>query len=110
MFESAELGHKISKARYKKELPMLLLDIQLELLMLASFPVIIVLGGVDGAGRGETVNLLNVWMDSRHIETHGTGEPTEEEVQHPEMWRYWQALPPKGKIGMFPGSGHTVSI
>ena len=86
MFESAELGHKISKARYKKELPPLretLLDMQLELFKLANFPVIIVLG-VDGAGRGETVNLLNEWME-RHIETHGMGEPTEEEVQRPEV-------------------------
>lgn len=113
MFESAELGHKISKARYKKELPSLreaLLDMQLELLKLANFQVIIVLGGVDGAGRGETVNLLNEWMDPRHIETHGMGDPTEEEVQRPEMWRYWQALPPKGKIGMFLGSWYTVPI
>ena len=87
MFESAELGRKIRKARYKKELPPLretLLDMQLELFKLANFSVIIVLG-VDGAGRGETVNLLNEWMDPRHIETHGMGEPTEEEVQRPEV-------------------------
>ena len=113
MFESAELGHKISKAIYAKELPVLreaLLDIQLELLKLATFPVIIILGGVDGAGRGETVNLLNEWMDPRHIQTHSMGEPTEEELQRPEMWRYWQALPPKGKIGMFLGSWYTFPI
>ena len=113
MFESAELGHKISKAKYAKELPVLreaLLDIQLELIKLSSFPVIILLGGVDGAGRGETVNLLNEWMDPRHIETHGMGDPTEEEKQRPEMWRFWQALPPKGKIGIFLGSWYTTPI
>jgi polyphosphate kinase 2 (PPK2 family) len=113
MFESAELGHKISKATYAKELPVLreaLLEAQLELIRLAGFPVIILLGGVDGAGRGETVNLLNEWMDPRHIETHGMGEPTDEELQRPEMWRYWQALPPKGKIGMFLGSWYTLPI
>ena len=113
MFESAELGHKISKAGYTKELPVLreaLLDAQLELIRLSGFPVIIILGGVDGAGRGETVNLLNEWMDPRHIETHGMGEPTEEELQRPEMWRFWQALPPKGKIGMFLGSWYTTPI
>lgn len=113
MFESAELGHKISKASYAKELPVLreaLLDAQLELIRLSGFPVIILLGGVDGAGRGETVNLLNEWMDLRHIETHGMGDPTEEELQRPEMWRFWQALPPKGKIGMFLGSWYTTPI
>jgi polyphosphate:AMP phosphotransferase len=113
MFESAELGHKISKAIYAKELPVLreaLLDMQLELIKSASFPVIILVGGVDGAGRGETVNLLNEWMDPRHIETHGMGDPTDEEMQRPEMWRFWQALPPKGKIGMFLGSWYTSPI
>ena len=113
MFESAELGHKISKAIYARELPVLreaLLDMQLELIKSASFPVIILLGGVDGAGRGETVNLLNEWMDPRHIETHGMGDPTDEELQRPEMWRFWQALPPKGKIGMFLGSWYTSPI
>ena len=113
MFESAELGHKISKAGYAKELPVLreaLLDAQMEIIRLSGFPVIILLGGVDGAGRGETVNLLNEWMDPRHIETHGMGKPTEEELQRPEMWRFWQALPPKGKIGMFLGSWYTAPI
>jgi polyphosphate:AMP phosphotransferase len=113
MFESAELGHKISKAVYGRELPLLreaLLDAQLELIRLAKFPVIILLGGVDGAGRGETVNLLNEWMDPRHIQTHGMGDPTDEERQRPEMWRYWQALPPKGKIGIFLGSWYTMPI
>lgn len=113
MFESAELGHKVSKAIYAKELPVLreaLLDMQMELNGLAAFPVIVLLGGVDGAGRGETINLLNEWMDPRHIQTHGMGEPTEDELQRPEMWRYWQALPPKGKIGMFLGSWYTAPI
>ena len=113
MFESAELGHKTSKARYAKALPVLreaLLDAQMELIRLSGFPVIILLGGVDGAGRGETVNLLNEWMDPRHIETYGMGEPTEEDLQRPEMWRFWQAPPPKGKIGMFLGSWYTTPI
>ncbi len=66
MFESAELGHKISKSDYKKEVPGLreeLLHAQLELNESASFQVIILVGGLDGAGRGATVNLLNEWMD-----------------------------------------------
>ena len=113
MFESAELGHKISKTQYAKELPILrraLLEAQFEFNNIAAFPVIIVLGGVDGAGRSETVNLLNEWMDPRHIQTHGMGEPTEDELQRPSMWRFWQALPPKGEIGLFLGSWYTAPI
>lgn len=99
MFESAEVGHCISKAEYRKREPVLreaLLKAQYDLLAQARFPVLIIIGGVDGAGKGETVNLLNEWMDPRHIITHAFGRPTEEEAQRPPMWRFWRALPPKG--------------
>jgi polyphosphate:AMP phosphotransferase len=113
MFESAELGHKIDKATYAAEVPKLreaLLDAQFELAQKAKFPVIILIGGVDGAGRGETVNLLNEWMDPRYVQTHGMGEPSDEELDRPMMWRFWRALPPKGKVGVFLGSWYTWPI
>jgi len=113
MFESAELGHKIDKATYEAEVTQLreaLLEAQMELTTLAKFPVIILVGGLDGAGRGETVNLLNEWMDPRFVQTHGMGDPSEEELDRPMMWRFWRALPPKGKIGVFLGSWYTWPI
>ena len=112
MFESAELGHKITKETWDKELPPLreaLLDAQFDL-KAAPFPVIILVGGVDGAGKSETVNALNEWMDPRHIQTHGLADPSDEERERPHMWRYWRMLPPKGKIGIFDGSWYTWPI
>ena len=53
MFESAELGHKVDKETYDAEVPALreaLLAAQYDLLQNARFPVIILIGGVDGAG------------------------------------------------------------
>ena len=111
MFESAELGHKIDKATYDAEIPKLredLLNAQFDLAQKAGFPVIILVGGVDGAGKGETVNLLNAWMDPRHIQAHAMGEQSDEERERPPMWRFWRALPPKGKIGVFFGSWYTA--
>ncbi|MDK9706184.1 MAG: polyphosphate:AMP phosphotransferase [Desulforhopalus sp.] len=113
MFESAELGHKIKKSVYEKEVPLLreaLLNAQIELAESAGFPVIVLIGGLDGAGRGDTVNLLNSWMDPRHIQAHGMGEPSDEELDRPMMWRFWRSLPPKGKIGVFLGSWYTWPI
>jgi polyphosphate:AMP phosphotransferase len=113
MFESAELGHKIDKATYAREEPKLreaLLNAQYDLAKAAKFPVIIVIGGVDGAGKGETVNLLNEWMDPRHIHTHAFPEPSDEERERPRMWRFWRALPPKGKFGILFGAWHTEPI
>jgi polyphosphate:AMP phosphotransferase len=112
MFESAELGHKIDKERYRKEVPELreaLLNAQLDLAS-ADFPVIIIIAGVDGAGKGETVNILNEWMDPRHIQTNALDSPTDEELERPEMWRFWRALPPRGKIGIFFGSWYSAPI
>jgi len=113
MFESAELGHKISKAVWKKEIPALreaLLDAQLDLFQSKKFPVIILVAGVDCAGKGETVNLLNEWMDPRDIETHALRDLTDEELDRPQMFRYWRVLPPKGKIGVFIGSWYSAPL
>src|SRR3990170_8853677 len=113
MFESAELGHKIDKETYDREVPKLreaLLNTQYDLWERKRFPVIIVVGGVDGAGKSETVNLLNEWMDPRHIITHAFPEPSDEERERPYMWRFWRALPPRGKIGILFGAWQTAPI
>ena len=113
MFESAEIGHKLSKGEYKRIEPVLraeLLDTQYQLLKDAKVPVIVLISGVRGAGKGETVNLLNEWMDPRHIHTHAFDSPTDEERERPPMWRYWRALPPKGRIGILFGSWYTSPI
>ncbi|HET6418519.1 MAG TPA: polyphosphate:AMP phosphotransferase, partial [Geobacteraceae bacterium] len=113
MFESAELGHTIDKETYRMELPALreaLLDAQLDVLQSARFPVIILISGVDGAGKGETVKILNEWMDPRHIRTHALDDPSSEELARPVMWRYWRILPPKGKIGILFRSWYSTPI
>ena len=113
MFESAEIGHKLKKSVFAREEPKLrraLLDVQYRLLEKSKFPVIILVNGVDGAGKGETVNLFNEWMDPRHIHAHAFGASTDAERARPEMWRFWQALPPKGKVGILFGSWYTDPI
>lgn len=113
MFESAELGHKIGKRTYDSEAPKLreaLLDAQFDLAKSKAFQVIILIGGVDGAGKGETVNTLNAWMDPRYIRTNAMGLPSDEDAERPPMWRFWRALPPKGTIGIFFGSWYTAPI
>ena len=113
MFEAAEIGHKLSRGEFKRIEPTLradLLDAQFALSENGKFPVIILFSGVRGAGKGETVNLLNEWMDPRHIHTHAFDNPTDEERERPPMWRFWRALPPKGKIGMLFGSWYTAPI
>ncbi len=113
MFEAAELDHQVTKADYKREeaeLRRALLEAQRALGEQRRFPVLILIAGVEGAGKSETVHLLNEWMDPRFIEVTGFALPTEEEAAHPPMWRFWKALPPKGRIGVFFGAWQTVPI
>jgi polyphosphate:AMP phosphotransferase len=49
-------------------------------------------------------------MDPRHIETHAFPAPSDEERERPSMWRYWRALPPRGKLGIMFGSWYTSTI
>ncbi|MCB1916995.1 MAG: polyphosphate:AMP phosphotransferase [Rhodocyclaceae bacterium] len=113
MFESAELGHTVSKTRYEEEAPQLradLLNVQYELKEAGRFPVIVLINGVDGAGRGETLHLLNEWLDPRYVETKAYGVPTEEEHERPPMWRFWRDLPPRGKVGLLFGSWYSLAL
>jgi polyphosphate:AMP phosphotransferase len=103
MFQTAELGQKVPREdfdRLASKIRLDLLSLQQELRN-ADFPVIVVFAGVDGAGKGETVNLINEWMDPRWILTCAYGDPSDEENERPLFWRYWRDLPPKGHIGLF---------
>jgi len=113
MFETAELGSKVAKSEYRQRAPILrqeLLDLQRELRESGQFPVIIVFAGVDGAGKTQTINLLNQWMDPRWLVTRAYDEPSEEERERPEYWRFWRDLPPKGRIGLFLSSWYSRPV
>jgi polyphosphate:AMP phosphotransferase len=112
MFETAELGHTIDKETYLQEEPQVraaLLAAQQELAD-ANCSVIVIVTGVSGAGRSETVNLLLEWMDARGIQTHAMREPTDEEQERPPMWRFWRALPPRGRIGIYFGAWYAQPL
>ena len=112
MFESTEVSSTVDKKTYDAEEPVLrerLLEAQRQLAG-AGFSVVILVGGVEGAGKSEVVNLLHAWMDSRGIRTVAFGAPTDEEAARPEFWRYWRALPAKGQIGIVFGSWYSDPI
>src|SRR5688572_9252655 len=113
MFEFAELEHRVAKSAYQREEPKLraeLLNAQYDLKDNGKLSALVVIAGVEGAGKGETIHLLNEWMDPRHILTHGFADPSDEERERPQQWRYWKALPPKGTLGVFFGAWHTEPI
>jgi len=103
MFETAELNQKVSKKEYERRVPQVradLLESQVRMRELG-FPLVLVLAGVDGAGKSETANLLNAWMDPRWILTRAYGPPSQEESERPVYWRYWRDLPGHGETAVF---------
>lgn len=112
MFRTAELQRKLPKEDYHQQVPQLreeLLLMQMELRK-ADFPVVVVFAGVDGAGKSETVNKLHEWMDSRWLVARAFGEPSDEERDRPEYWRYWRELPPRGRMALFLSSWYSMPI
>ena len=113
MFRTAELGQTVPKSEFNQREPLLrqaLLEVQANLRIKSKFPVIILFAGVDGAGKGDTVNVLNEWMDPRWLITRAYDEPSDEERDRPEYWRFWRDLPPKGHIGLFLSSWYSQPI
>jgi polyphosphate:AMP phosphotransferase len=113
MLESAETGHRISKKDYAREEPKLreaLLNAQYDLAQSGRGPVLLLISGVEGGGRGETANQLTAWMDPRHIRVLAFGPPTAEEKAHPPAWRYWNALPPNGRVGIFMNAWYNEAL
>jgi len=109
MFETLEVGKRIKNDEFDElEQPLRerLLRAQLELSE-RDYPVIIVIAGLDGAGKGSLVQQLNEWMDPRWIETNTFWEHSDEEESRPFFWRFWRRLPVRGQIGIFLGSWYT---
>jgi AMP-polyphosphate phosphotransferase len=112
MFEAAELGRRLSKSDYSQALPDLrasLAEVQ-QRLRASHTSVIVIVEGVEGVGRGEVVNRLNGWLDTRGTETHAFWDVSSEEQAHPRYWRYWRSLPARGKIGLFFGAWYSEPL
>ncbi len=73
-------------------------------------PVITLVAGVDGAGKGECVELLNAWLDPRWIRTRAFDRPTDEETERPHFWRYWRALPPRGDMALYLSAWYSLPL
>ena len=63
--------------------------------------VLIVLQGLDTAGKGGVVRHVVAMVDPQGINHHGFKAPTQEELRHDFLWRVKKALPEPGMLGVF---------
>ncbi len=112
MAKSPSPRGRLSKKHYEQALPSLrdeLIQLQVQLKD-APTKIILIVAGVDGAGRGDVINSLGEWLDPRGVEAFSIRTPTEEERERPLMWRFWRHLPARGRIGIFASSWYTETL
>ncbi|MDJ0928548.1 MAG: polyphosphate:AMP phosphotransferase [Gammaproteobacteria bacterium] len=76
----------------------------------ANFPVLVLLGGRDRIGTEQVVDRLHEWMDGRYLDSWFATPRTEEERTRPGLWRFWRAMPPNGRTGLFAGGWIVLNI
>jgi len=102
MFEAAELGRQVDKATFKSEEA----GLRTSLLVAqqaahdAGIPVIVIVAGLEGAGKSRVADRLNKWLETRHLRTSAFWDETDEERQRPWYWRFWRKMPAAGEIGL----------
>lgn len=62
---------------------------------------VVVVEGVDAAGKGGAIRRLAGELDPRHYKVWPIGPPSAEESRHHYLWRFWERLPERGLIGIF---------
>jgi polyphosphate:AMP phosphotransferase len=112
MLEKIDLSRKVSKKEYKAakdELDRKLGVLQRRVKEL-KIPVIVLFEGWGAAGKGTLINELILPMDPRGFTVHSILPPNEEESLRPFLWRFWNRVPPRGRIAVFDRSWYRRAL
>jgi polyphosphate kinase 2 (PPK2 family) len=62
---------------------------------------VVMLEGWDAAGKGGIIKRMTALLDPRYFRVWPIGAPTEEELGHHFLWRFWTRLPADKHIAIF---------
>jgi PPK2 family polyphosphate:nucleotide phosphotransferase len=92
----------------KSEAKMLLADgierltaLQEKLYASDRWSVLIVLQGMDAAGKDSLIKHVMSGLNPQGVEVYSFKQPSEEELDHDFLWRIGKRLPSRGRIGIF---------
>ncbi|WP_437883638.1 hypothetical protein [Pseudomonas sp. LRF_L74] len=72
--------------------------------------LLLILQGTDCAGKDGVIRKVVSACDPQGISLHAFVKPNEEERRHDFLWRYEQALPGPGLLGVFNRSQHEAMV
>ena len=64
-------------------------------------PVCILFEGWDASGKGGAIKRLVAPLDPRHVRVVQFSAPSEDELRHHFLWRFWPSLPGSGGMAVF---------
>jgi PPK2 family polyphosphate:nucleotide phosphotransferase len=79
----------------------LLADYQDRLAAQSALGMLIVLQGLDAAGKDGTIKHVMSGLNPQGVAVRSFKEPSQEELAHDFLWRYQAALPARGRMGIF---------
>jgi PPK2 family polyphosphate:nucleotide phosphotransferase len=63
--------------------------------------VLVILQAMDAAGKDGTIKHVMSGVNPQGCTVHGFKRPSEQELDHNFLWRYWDKVPERGRIGIF---------
>jgi PPK2 family polyphosphate:nucleotide phosphotransferase len=66
-----------------------------------TFGVLLVLQGIDAAGKDGTIKHVMSGVNPQAVEVRSFKQPSAEELNHDFLWRHQCALPGRGRLGIF---------
>jgi PPK2 family polyphosphate:nucleotide phosphotransferase len=76
-------------------------DLQDKLYAQERWAVLLILQGMDAAGKDSVIKHVMSGVNPQGCQVHGFKEPSEEELNHDYLWRTNRRLPARGQIGIF---------
>jgi polyphosphate:AMP phosphotransferase len=103
VLDKVDLSRRIEKGKYKKRLG----ELQARLSGLArearseGLSSVLAFEGWDAAGKGGVIRRLCAALDAKDFRVVPIAAPSEEELAHHYLWRFWSHVPKDGHVTLF---------
>lgn len=74
------------------------------------YALLVVFQGMDTAGKDSTIEKVFSGVNPQGFQVFGFKQPTYTDLDHNYLWRYWQRMPERGRIGIFNRSYYEEAL